>query len=194
LPNHVQQRFTIFGPARDVATFVMQSQRPRPKTGDQPEWVAFDFHGVVPLPPEYALFPYSDVGYDLERVTWGTKWGPYAFNPATDMQVQEHRADYQYETAWGIPQRYYEQASLAFPQCTLVVSWSGEGPTFGRVMYCAGNCLLYEEGDWNALSFCEQAGTEEEEEIYQQAQDVYLRTHAEFVEALLSNSTLEILP
>jgi hypothetical protein len=35
MPNHVRNKLTIVGPARDVATFVMRSQVPKPKTGDR---------------------------------------------------------------------------------------------------------------------------------------------------------------
>ena len=34
MPNHVKNALTIFGDAHDVATFVVRSQTPRPRTGD----------------------------------------------------------------------------------------------------------------------------------------------------------------
>ena len=45
MPDHVRNRFTIFGPARDVARFVLQSQTSRLRSGDATDrstWITAD--------------------------------------------------------------------------------------------------------------------------------------------------------
>lgn len=157
MPNHVRNALTVVGPARDVATFVLRSQVAKPPTGDPPgSWnysaeeradrVPFDLQGVVPLPALYSQVPYDNgrqgpSGYDMEVDTWGVKWGAYSIDPATDIQLTEHRATYRFTTAWNPPDTYYAQASLAFPHCTFFVSWGGEGPSLGRAVYRRGEQL-----------------------------------------------------
>jgi hypothetical protein len=204
MPNHVRNALTIYGPARDVATFVMLSQQPRPRTGDQPRYVdgqqvnpnyteepreqsPFDFYGVVPLPAHYSVVPYDSntgvCGYDLEHTTWGQKWGPYDINPAEDIQIAEHAATFHFTTAWGPPRQYYVSASARFPQCLLAVSWNGEGPSFGRARYQAGQAIETIEGDYEELP----PYTDEDEGAAQDAASAhYLTTHAVWVDALIA--------
>jgi hypothetical protein len=207
MPNHVRNKLTIVGPARDIATFVLRSQTPRPRSGDrpssinftapdeQPTTVPFHFHGVVPLPARYSTVPYDPQGYDMEVATWGTKWGPYFLRPARDIQITEHRATYTFATASVPPDNYYLTASAQFPQCTLYVSWGGEGPCAGRAVYQAGVCLDVEEMDDDAFpEEPEDDDNEEAMEAYYRAeraaQEHYLTLHDAWVDATIQKEVL----
>jgi len=150
---------TVIGPIDQVGLFMTKSQAPRPRTGDKPEYdkdgrqvnfnykdepmpdrIAFDFHGVVPLPKEYGETPYSvhegAGGYEMECLTWGVKWGPYNVQ---DTVVDHGRVTYVFTTAWSAPMTYLRKASAAFPDLMFFVSWSGESSTWGRIMVLDGD-------------------------------------------------------
>jgi Ferredoxin-like domain in Api92-like protein len=206
MPNHVRNMLTIIGPARDVATFVLRSQTPTPRTGDRPgscnydepedhpQSVPFDFHGVVPLPARYSAVPYSPTGYEMQVRTWSVKWGPYHVNPATDIHIGEHRATYTFTTAWCPPGRYYLAASAQFPQCTFYVSWGGEGPCVGRAIYRHGACVDADELDDNAFpgapeDWDDDAAVDAYSTAYSAAERHYLDQHTHWVDGMIAKET-----
>lgn len=212
MPNHVVNRLTVIGPHEQVSKFVSLSTVPRPKTGDEegspnfcddltPRQVTFDFYGVVPLPARYSEVPYSrsgalmdsDNGYSMEVDTWGVKWGPYRIKDGWRLEIG--KATIEFTTAWEPPRVYYSKASALFPDVTFIVSYGGEGPCFGRLVYFRGRCVLHEEGHHSECPEYADYGDEREDEYFEADAAVvyrYARSHEAFVSQLSATETTHV--
>jgi hypothetical protein len=153
MPNWIGNYLTVAGPDVDVRRFVRQARGRHPCTGDPgsrpgPE-LSFNFHSLVPLPPEYSQIPYGtfDVGrrgIDLEIETWGVKWGAVRpWEPLLDPGV----AHYRFDTAWGSTTEFLGKVYGSWPTLVFLLSWGGEGPVRGMAWF-AGNRSVQEEAEW----------------------------------------------
>lgn len=200
MPNHVENKLSVIGPVDDVGLYLSMSQTPTPKTGDKPEYnangrqvncnyddeplpdrVTFNFHGVVPLPEMFRQVPYSVHegigGYEMQVETWSVKWGPYRVQP---IRIEPGKATIHFTTAWGPPRKYYVKASKAFPSCVFIVSYGGEGPCFGRIIYQDGQEAQIVDGNWRDVP-----PSDEENDDYSAADAFvmqYMNTHDDFVD------------
>lgn len=114
--------------------------------GDEDE---FEFAALVPLPPEYSQVPYGSQmpagqrsGYDMERDTWGVKWGAYDARPAEVNETLPHGRSsitYDFNTAWSPPITFLEKVAQSWPLLRFYLSWGGEGPTRGRALFANGD-------------------------------------------------------
>lgn len=192
VPNHVDHRLTIVGPDADVRAFVDRAHAPPPKNGDEPgspnyfdgppSALHLSFHAIVPLPPEYSTREYSPAGYDMEIATWGVKWGAYDQKPPI---VTEGQAVYAFSCAWGLPTPFLAAASAAWPGLAFLVSYGGEGPVRGRVVFFRGKPLVAygEPAHAPYPEWSDREGFEEDAyfDAYRAAQRHYLDTHDAWV-------------
>ena len=215
MPNHVCQKLTVLGPADEVSDYLEKSREARPRTGDKPKYdaqgiqinpnyreqeseaPAFGFHGVVPLPEYYSQVPYSNHdgigGYEIERNTWGVKWGPYNIDES-DIRLAPGRADLVFTTAWNLPYTYYKRASERYPNLTFVVSYNGEGLVFGCAVFHGGTVVHGGTGDVDALPTVEWGAPDEDEQYEKMtaALDYYMRGHEQLVKLVQSNQLIDM--
>lgn len=196
MPNHVQNTLTIVGTKTAVEGFVKKAHGVRRVTGDDQFWRdddgkiitggdgkpmpnpnytapsdlkpnALEFDCIVPLPARYSKVKYSAEGQDMERKTWGVKWGAYE-QPETPPEVEPaqngmHKATYDFTTAWGSPREFIRQASLAHQDLLFVLSYSGEGPILGCYTFAKGECVDEHAGNYNdAPEYPENYGDNDE--------------------------------
>ena len=202
MPNHCVNRLSVVGPDDQVTAFIRLSERPQPATGDPegsfnnsgdiPKKVVFGFHGSVPLPAEYSEVPYSNHpglgGYDMERSTWGVKWGPYDIDEAWTRDGEESEiAHITFTTAWSPPLIWMQKASINFPELKFYLSYGEESPSRGRAVVEAGNILEERHDDYSEFyddSYHDEMSEEEEEALYEknhEAEMHLVNTHDEWV-------------
>lgn len=191
MPNHVKHKMTIVGPETSVRAFVKQARAPRPMAGDETRQrpaIPLSFHAIVPLPSSFHVEPYSPHGYNLECKTWGTKWGAYQCEEPAEANG---RVTYSFTCAWCLPGKWLRQASINWPTLKFFVSYGGEGPCAGRVLYYVGCTLYNEQPEYDPKDYPE--GDEEDPNFdeaefndkYVAAQERYLRVHDEWVASKL---------
>lgn len=200
MPNHCVNRLSVVGPAEQVSAFIRLSETPKPATGDPEgsinyserlEKVVFDFHGAVPLPVEYSKVPYSNHpnagGYDMERETWGVKWGAYDIDEAWDREGSESEiASIGFTTAWSPPAIWMVKASINFPELTFYLSFAEESPSRGRYVVRGGEIIEERDDpytDWYK-SYDDDMSEEEEEALYEEnheAEMELVNTHNDWV-------------
>ena len=129
-------------------------------------------------------------GYDMESATWGVKWGAYEEeDPVVTSGVYEGmiNATYDFTCAWGPPVRFYQEASRSWPQLMFYVSYGGEGPCLGRLMFFRGEETHNESRTYKHSSFPDEKdfdGDVDDEaysEAYYQAERHYVITHDSWV-------------
>jgi len=189
MPNNIKNTLTVYGPPEDVMQFIAKAKGTRPPTGDKDGVNSeigkepgndFQFHKLVPLPPEYSTNPYGDgspnSGYELEVKTWGVKWGAYSIQfPVVDPGI----VTYRFETAWKGPTEFMAKAVLGWPTLDFFLSWGGEGPTRGRWSRLNGKVKDQSERyqNWSRLLPGEGHDGQEDEEKYMEAYDAVTNAH-----------------
>lgn len=164
-------------------------EKMRAESGPPPA-IPLNFHGIVPLSPEYGQRDYTSFGYHHEALVWGVKWGAYKVEPPVVSPAGD-RVTYEFTCAWGLPTKWLAAASRAWPTLTFYVSWGGEGPTRGRVIYSQGSaqfihnksyseeCEAYPDDD---ASLSEDAN----HDAYKAVEQAYVRSHDEWIAGLAS--------
>jgi hypothetical protein len=149
MPNHIDNKLTVLGPESTVAAVVARTHAPIQQfppqwEGDKTtkETVAFSFHAFVPIPADVLARQYSGepgqdgrCGYDWEHELWGVKWGAY------DSEVVNREVGhvtYKFQTAWAMADVFFSRFSALYPDCTVVVSYGGEGPARGWCVWRGG--------------------------------------------------------
>jgi len=155
MPNYIDINLSVMGKDQDLGEFTRQAKGARKPTGDLPTFPdgqeninydsaanppnsVFEFDRLIPLPESYSQFPYSSHGYDLERETWGIKWGAFGHKKP---KFEEGCATYQFRCAWEAPRIFLEKVSSRYPDLWFVVSYGGEGPVRGRFALHKGEYL-----------------------------------------------------
>jgi hypothetical protein len=95
----------------------------------------------------------------MEKEAWGVKWGAY---DQAEPVVVEDRVDYRFTCAWSIPAAWLQTASAKWPKLLFLVSWGGEGPSRGRVLYANGARLVLADDDGDDV-------------------DLYIDSHADWI-------------
>lgn len=200
MPNNIKNTLTVYGPPADVTRFIAMARGTRPPTGDKAgvnseignePVIDFQFHKLVPLPPDYSTNPYGDgspnSGYELEVKTWGVKWGAYSIqSPVVDPGI----VTYRFETAWKGPTEFMAKAVIGWPTLDFFLSWGGEGPTRGRWFRLNGKVKDQSERyeSWSRL--LPAGGDDEDEEDYMQKYDAVTHarrtTHAQWLGKLIA--------
>ena len=203
MPNNIDNIISVLGSPDDVSAFVATARGQHPKTGDAGRFAeedngvrpvkAFNFHSLVPLPPEYSTRPYGDgsagCGFDLECETWGVKWGSYTHKePDRDPGL----ATYAFGTAWDAPYKVFlPKVAERFPALTFLLSWGGEGPTRGRMTFQGekrtGRKDEYRDGDYPKYSDDMTADQERAwSAAYEAVTNVYLASHPLWVGLMIA--------
>lgn len=195
MPNYVYCTLTVGGTAERIRAFVEQARGTQKPTGDPPGSVncaqkltenALEFNQLVPLPEEYSLLPYSPYGFEMERRTWGVKWGAFGVEGPT--MEKDTLATYTFTCAWEPPQHFCEQVSERWPDLLIVLSYGGEGPCLGHFACHKGQLIDEEEGDSQNAPNWEENFDEEEEKRYEESYTAwvqqYRQRHATYVLSL----------
>jgi hypothetical protein len=156
MPNWVDNRIVISGPATDVEALIVFMKGP-----DR----CFDFGQLIPMPrglvgsasppPDVktgksliAQYGYQD-WYTWSVANWGTKWGACNGGPAplTESPLEVLAAaggpdptreiEYTFQTAWGPPTPVVRALAARFPTCTLTWYSIEEQPSFGGLFFFA---------------------------------------------------------
>lgn len=195
MPNHVRNKVTVIGDPARVKEFVDLARGAAPRPGDregtvnysseEPKSEPFCFHKIIPLPKEYSQVPYSDQGYNMERAAWGVKWGAYDYEEHDDeeqprMSRSGRCAAYGFTTAWSPPVQVIDAAASQFPDLKFLLSWGGEGPTRGRILWENGEAN--EEEVSQDLDDDESLSDNENSERYFLWVEETLNSHADWVD------------
>lgn len=162
MPNHVRNKLTVLGEMDRVALFVERANGSHPPSGDEPGDLNHHdepatvsplcFHQIVPLPKEYGKVAYGDdnprSGWNLERETWGTKWGSYSVDGPV---IGSRGATYTFQTAWCCPRKWLAGAASFWDDLVFVCSYGGDGPVRGQVVYRHGTCVHDRDDDWYSV-------------------------------------------
>jgi len=181
MPNNVTNHLSIIGPDIDKFAELVCEIPPAPLPSgvvafenNESKEILLSFNAVVPLGPEYERNTYDPYGYNLEQELWGVKWG--AYDVFRDY-VQGKSLMYKFNTAYSASIVWTEKASKKFPNSYFYLSWGGEGPTSGRMIFKNGATLcsdapsyeqlvekgLYFKGVWPS-----NLSDEEEEALFEQ--------------------------
>lgn len=121
---------------------------------------SFSFHSLYPMPKAVQIMPYdpgvfskalesnpaiaafceknnvTECGYSWEYNNWGVKWGDCGTEISS---ISETHLCVYFETAWGVPQNFFEKVSSDYPAITFEMTYEEECRQFaGRVTYLAG--------------------------------------------------------
>lgn len=160
MPNWVKNRLSVLGPLAVREAFAGAArgfgQRFKPTAWDldrqakaltagKPDPLAprespFCFHALIPLPGPIEQLPYDPIGHNLERGTWGIKWGDC---DAVVVDGPQSQLGYMFDTAWRAPEAFLEKLSTEsrWRELTFVLSWGEEDQTRGRFVVTHG--LVY---------------------------------------------------
>lgn len=202
MPNHVQQKLTIFGSKKDVEAFVVTARGAAPFTGDpivdgqtgerQELYIKpLCFHLIAPLDDRYSKETYGrgpSIGFAEERNKWGVKWGAY---DCSEPVISEDgtRATYSFTCAWSYPKLALERANQRYRSLQFFLSWGGEGPALGRLRVLHGRSMILHDL-FGSDDFPEKPeGMDDDtyyDTIYEAQVNRYLTSHEQWVEDVLS--------
>lgn len=179
MPNVIENRCTVVGPAGSVQAFIADAEGPMPQFPREPYEVptppkdsVFSWHRLIPLPADVLLRRYgcdhgaAGNGHDWERALWGIKWGAAQ---ATRTIQSPGRVLYAYRTPWSPGDLFFRRVSILRPTLQFFVSWGGEGPARGR--FVAQNDVVTEVYDpldknaWHAANPVPPKGHESDEAL-----------------------------
>jgi len=201
MPNFVHITLSVMGKDQRLGEFTRQAKGTRKPTGDLPAFPdgrenpnyelhpassVFEFDRLIPLPESYSQFPYSDHGFDLEKQTWGIKWGAFGLSPP---KFEEGCATYRFTCAWEAPCVFLQKVSRKWPDLWFVGSYGGEGPVRGRFTLHNGDYL--ENVASSGYAFDED---EADEEMYEAWVNAYRNAHEEYTKHVLFTYILERPP
>jgi hypothetical protein len=213
MPNNVDINLSVCGKQDKLDEFVKQAKSQEidcfgdSRKESRKEICDLLFAAIVPPPEELYHMSYggeteerlchengilrlSDSGYfsmyDWEIENWGVKWGGYNFKKTI---FEPGIANYRFTCAWDAPDEFVEKASLKFPDLLFVLSYGGEGPTYGRFTYLNGRLL--DSLDIEPPDCPENSNTLTEDdneywEKYQEWEQHYLLNHSEYVAEMRS--------
>lgn len=113
----------------------------------------FCFSALVPVPQNILDIGYSSVsnlvdhnGYSWCCTNWGTKWDIYDNDITTcdndDIRPEEDMHVYDFDTAWGPPLQWAEEASRLSPNVTITLEYAEPGECIaGKFIYKAGKAI-----------------------------------------------------
>jgi hypothetical protein len=145
MPNHCDNRLTVYGPLKDVEEFVAKCDAEMPlydqhaSEGKQAPRSVLAFHALVPIANYAPGMKYDPDGIDAERAAWGVKWGAYS-EQRHELLKDERGAHilYEFQTAWGVADTWLKKVSQMYPTLTFAISFFEESPTRGRAIYRLG--------------------------------------------------------
>lgn len=120
MPNHITNKLTISGVAKDIDAVIEFVNG---------EETVFDFDHIIPEPPGVDW-------YQWRIDNWGTKWNSYEAEQTDD-------DSFRFLTAWMTPEPVIKELSARFPGVSIYVEYADEdfGFNCGWYRYRRGKCV-----------------------------------------------------
>lgn len=139
MPNWCSNNLRVIGADEDVKRFKEQAAgRPPWNVGGERPPNVFNFHSLVPVPPEIVTAGYQAAGYHWERANWGCKWG------ACDSSLTDEWAGtliYSFDTAWVPPIPFLEKLAPQWPALKFLLDYEEMGMGFKGLTKAVGNAI-----------------------------------------------------
>jgi hypothetical protein len=151
MPNWCNNKLTIYGTEHALTSFMTAAATPESK---------FSMGVFFPLPEELAntsspnRAPVEEQErlkekygaadwYDWALANWGCKWDFSVESMSEDLE--EGEVEFDFDTAWGPPDKFMERLAAEFPSLTFVHMYAESGMGFGGM-------VTYKNGDVQSAS------------------------------------------
>jgi len=125
VPNWVDNRLVVQGPAQSLRGFVERAKGQDPLYQDHGEGKlqVFSFHALWPVPLNVLEERYSHFGFYWELNQWGCKWG------ASDSSMEVfslNKVVYVFDTPFGPPVLLVSNLAVEFDDLHFTLSYEGD--------------------------------------------------------------------
>src|ERR1700677_4623530 len=132
MPNWVDNRLVVKGPAHTVRRFVERAKGQDPLYQDHGEgkFQVFSFHALCPIPLNILQASYSTFGFAWELGHWGSKWGA---SHSSMEAITPNKVVYIFDTPFGPPVLLVSKLAVEFESIQLTLNYERDEEYVGFV-------------------------------------------------------------